>query len=289
MKNIWIDEFMGFLKIERGLSNNTIEAYSHDLESYLDFLKKNNIELEKTRSDNIIDFLLELRHQGLVTASISRKMIAIKVFHRFLAKEGHVVNDPTTFLETPKKEMWLPSVLSEGEAEKILSLPDISKKSGTRDKAILELMYATGMRISEVAGIHIDDINLKECYLRCFGKGGKERLIPISQKAKEAVEKYLIIRQSKDQNLFANLRKTKITRQGLWEIIKGYVKKTGITRKITPHTFRHSFATHLLAGGADLRAVQEMLGHADISTTQMYLHLDRKKIHESYKKFHPRA
>jgi len=289
MKNKWIDEFIGFLKIERGLSSNTLEAYSHDLESYLDFLKKNNIEIEKAKSDTVIDFLLELRHKGNVTASISRKMIAIKVFYRFLSKEGRVVNDPTVFLETPRKEMWLPSVLSENEAEKIMSLPDTSTKSGIRDKAILELMYATGMRISEVAGIHIDDINLKECYLRCFGKGGKERLIPISRNAKEAVEKYLEIRQSKDQNLFANLRKTKITRQGLWEIIKGYVKKSGISRNITPHTFRHSFATHLLEGGADLRAVQEMLGHADISTTQMYLHLDRKKVHESYKKFHPRA
>ncbi|PIU50922.1 site-specific tyrosine recombinase XerD [Candidatus Desantisbacteria bacterium CG07_land_8_20_14_0_80_39_15] len=302
MDNEKIDEFINFLRVERGLSQNTQDAYGRDLRGYILFLKKNNLNLENVQSGDVIDFLLDLRKRGLTTSSLARKLIAVKVFHRFLANEGHLLKDPTTFLESPRKEMWLPSVLSRSDVEGILNIPDTSTPLGLRDKALLELLYATGMRISEVANLHIEDLNLNEGYIKCFGKGGKERVVPIGKKAIEAVREYLRFKDSKIERLkdskdskdrenyvLTNWRGRKLTRQGLWEIIKGYVRKSGINKKVTPHTFRHSFATHLLQGGADLRSVQEMLGHSDISTTQIYLHLDRKQVQEAYRKYHPRA
>lgn len=330
MNNKWIDEFIDFIKIERGLSRNTQEAYRRDLQQYLSFLEKNAIKLENVKSENILDFLIHLRRQGLRTSSLERKLIAAKVFHRFLTGEGYLLNDPTIFLSLPRKERWLPSVLSRSDVEKLLDMPDISTPRGMRDKALLEILYATGMRISEVANLCIEDSHLKEGYVRVFGKGGKERIVPVGSKAREAVEKYLSIKyppqlsvESKQggrpvssvkdfknarrstfdirlpakslvvgrstEYVFTNLRGKKLTRQGLWGIIKGYVRKAGMDKRVTPHTFRHSFATHLLQGGADLRVVQEMLGHSDISTTQIYLHLDRKQVQEAYRKYHPRA
>lgn len=321
MDNEKINDFIDFLRVERGLSQNTQDAYRRDLRQYFSFLEKKLIKLENVKSENIIDFLLELRRRGLATSSLVRKLIAMKVFHRFLANEGYLLKDPTIFLELPRKEMWLPSVLSRSEAEGLLNMPNISAPQGLRDKALLELLYATGMRVSEVANLHLEDLHLKEGYIRVFGKGNKERIVPVGSKAREAVEKYLSSRALKNEiplnpplqmenppvspfikggikgglerrdteYVFTNWRGKRLTRQGLWEIIKGYVRKSGINKKITPHTFRHSFATHLLQGGADLRAVQEMLGHADISTTQIYLHLDRKQIQEAYRKYHPRA
>lgn len=289
-----IFQFIDFLRVERGLSRNTQEAYRRDLEGYILFLKKNAIELEKVKSENILDFLLELRGKGLEASTLARKLIAVKVFHRFLVNEGYLLKDPTIFLESPHREMWLPSVLTKSEIEELLNIPNISTPTGLRDRALLEVLYATGMRISEVASLCLEDLNLKEGYLKCFGKGGKERIIPIGKKARESLEKYIQENTrdktpEKEKYVFTNWRGKKLTRQGLWSIIKKYIRMAGIARKITPHTFRHSFATHLLQGGADLRSVQEMLGHSDISTTQVYLHLDRKRVQEAYRKYHPRA
>ena len=302
-----IDEFIDYLRVERGLSRNTQKSYRIDLNEYFAFLKKSGLALESIKAEGVTDFLYELKNQGLRSSSIARKLIAVRMFHRYLGNEGYLVSDPTSFLDAPRKEMRLPSVLSRQEVEKILSMPDASKTDGLRDKALFELIYATGMRISELASLRRDDINLAGGYLRCFGKGDKERIIPVGGKAREAVEKYIANcklqianRKSKAKGnkdfktqqqdyVFVNHSGNKLTRQGLWLIIKKYVKKAGISGKISPHTFRHSFATHLLQGGADLRSVQEMLGHADISTTQLYLHLDKEKIHEAYRKFHPRA
>jgi len=285
--------FLDFIRVERGLSQNTQEAYTRDIKGYLSFLEKKAISLENAKSEDIIDFLLELSRRGLRTTTLARKLTVVKVFHRFLANEGYLLKDPTIFLESPRREMWLPSVLSRAEVEVLLNMPALSSSGGLRDKALLELLYATGMRISEVANLRLENLHLKEGYLKCFGKGGKERIIPVGEKAREAVEKYLEKKLEKISQqveyVFVNWRGKKLTRQGLWEIIKGYVRKSGISKKITPHTFRHSFATHLLQGGADLRSVQEMLGHSDISTTQIYLHLDRRQVQEAYRKYHPRA
>jgi len=289
-----LDEFINFLRVERGLSRNTQQSYRIDLNEYIAFINRRGLNLASIEPEGVMDFLLGLKARGLTTSSVVRKLVAVRMFCRFLVNEGYIPSDPTEFLDSPKREIRLPSVLTKTEVENILNKPDISTPAGIRDKALLELLYATGMRISEVRDLSIDNLNLKGGFIRCSGKGGKERIVPLGRKAIEAIERYLNYRAGlsalqKSNCLFVNSRGEKFTRQGLWQIIKKYIRSAGINKKITPHTFRHSFATHLLQGGADLRSVQEMLGHADISTTQLYLHLDRQGIQEAYRRYHPRA
>ena len=290
-----IDAFLNYLSVERALSDNTIVSYKADLEHYTKFLKKNNIgSLSKVARQDIRDFMLYQKDNGLSANSIARSTVAIKVFHRFLVRERILQQDPTELIDSPKLWKHVPDTLSLKEVELLLEGPDLHKDLGIRDKAILELMYATGMRVSEVAGLKLQDLNLEVGFLRCLGKGRKERIVPLGKKAIIAIERYLkstrnkLIKQNSTPNLFTNRFGKKISRQGLWKIIKKYAKEARIKKEIKPHILRHSFATHLLEGGADLRIVQELLGHANISTTQIYTHINKDRLKMIHQKFHPR-
>jgi len=236
-----------------------------------------------------------MQKSGKASSSISRTCAALRSFYQFLFREHVISEDPTIDLDTPKLEQRLPKVLNTEEVEKLLSQPDITTPLGLRDKSMLELLYATGMRVSELISLSVEDVNLETGFLRCMGKGSKERIIPVGSIALEYLKEYLssvrkqLLNGKESKKLFFNRQGNPMTRQGFWKIIKKYSKQAGIYKKITPHTLRHSFATHLLENGADLRAVQEMLGHADISTTQRYTHLTQNRIKQVYDKTHPRA
>lgn len=291
-----IDEFMSFLKIERGLSINTIQSYSLDLKKYIDFLKDRKIKnIGDTTKTNIISYLIFLQKKGMASSTISRNLASIRSFYQYLARENYIKKNPTINLDSPKLEKKLPQVLSIQEVEKLLNQPDCSKLLGKRDKTMLELLYATGIRVSEMVDLDVDYVNINMGFIKCIGKGSKERIIPIGSIALKHLKNYLtnvrgkLLKEPKEKALFLNHHGRRLTRQGFWKILKGYAKKAALKKKITPHTLRHSFATHLLENGADLRSVQELLGHADISTTQIYTHLTKKKIKEIYQKTHPRA
>jgi len=295
--------FLNHLSLERSLSTNTVESYRLDLKRYLEFLKEEKISsLEEIKEDHITRLIIALSRLGLKATSIARNLAAIKSFHKFLAREGYAQSDPACAIESPKLWRKLPVVLHQHEMEKLLDQPtkavDI-KKGATlrlrlRDKAILEFLYATGVRISELIGMKRKNLLLEVGLVRVIGKGQKERVVPIGEKAIKSVEEYLsdlrpkLANQNSQDVLFLNRRGRQLSRMGLWKILRKYVNKAGIKKKVSPHTIRHSFATHLLDGGADLRAVQEMLGHADISTTQIYTHLDREYLKEVHRTFHPR-
>ncbi|WP_422443862.1 site-specific tyrosine recombinase XerD [Thermoanaerobacterium sp. DL9XJH110] len=289
-------EFLDFLSVERGLSRNTIDAYRRDLRSYINFLKLQKInDINHTTRTVIVSYLLLMQKKGKASSSISRACAAIKSFYHFLVRERRIKEDPTINLDTPKLEKRLPRVLTVGEVEDLLNQPDVTNLWGLRDKALLELLYATGIRVSELISIRVEDVNLEMGFLRCFGKGSKERIVPIGSVALNYLERYInearkqLVKDKETNILFINHRGEGLTRQGFWKIIKKYARQAGINKEITPHTLRHSFATHLLENGADLRAVQEMLGHADISTTQIYTHITRSRIKEVYDRTHPRA
>jgi len=295
--------FLNHLSLERSLSFNTVESYRLDLKRYLKFLKEEKISsLEEVKEDHITKLIVALSRLGLKATSIARNLAAIRSFHKFLAGEGYTQSDPASAIESPKLWRKLPVVLHQHEMEKLLDQPtkavDI-KKGATlrlrlRDKAILEFLYATGVRISELIGIKRKNLLLEVGLVRVIGKGQKERVVPIGEKAIKSVEEYLsdlrprLANQNSQDVLFLNRSGRQLSRMGLWKILRKYVNQAGIKKKVSPHTIRHSFATHLLEGGADLRAVQEMLGHADISTTQIYTHLDREYLKEVHRTFHPR-
>lgn len=288
--------FLEFLSVERGLSNNTIESYQRDLKNYIAYLKLQKIDdLDKTTRTVVVSYLLLMQRKGKASSSISRACAAIKSFYHFLSLERKIKNDPTLNIETPKFEHRLPRVLTLKEIEALLSQPDISKSIGLRDRAMLELLYASGMRVSELISLNVDDVNMDMGFVKCTGKGSKERILPVGSIALDYLKRYLtearpeLIKNNDTKKLFVNNQGKKLTRQGFWKILKKHTLKAGINKHITPHTLRHSFATHLLENGADLRSVQEMLGHADISTTQIYTHLTKSKIKEVYDKAHPRA
>jgi integrase/recombinase XerD len=294
MMEKFVEEFLNYLSIERGLARNTLEAYGRDLEKYREFLKGKRVNSwEKTTHQKILGYLLNLRDKGLSSRSIVRNLVTIRVFYKFLVQEGHLKEDPLTNLESPKIESKLPQVLTTLEVERLLNEPSLVSPLGVRDKAILELLYATGLRASESISLRISDLHLEDSYLRCLGKGSKERIVPLGSFALKILRKYIeeirpsLIKEGPDY-LFLNRFGRRLSRQGLWKIIKKYGKRVGIKR-ITPHTLRHSFATHLLQRGADLRTLQEMLGHQDISTTQIYTHLDRERLKEVHRKYHPRG
>lgn len=294
---IFLKEYLTHLKLEKNLSVNTISSYRNDLTAFLSFLKdKNIIDPSEVNPEHISSFFKLLNELGLSGTSSARYFSSLKGFFLFLIKNKYILKNPIEKISAPKLSKKLPSVLDISEVEKILSQPDISDKFGLRDKAMLELFYACGTRVSELINLKISDLFFSDEIIRVFGKGSKERLIPIGSSAIKWINDYLklsrplLMKKSKSENyLFLNSRSSKLSRMGVWKIIDRYVKEAGIEKEVHPHTFRHSFATHLLEGGADLRAVQEMLGHADISTTQIYTHIDRDYIKQVHKQYHPRG
>lgn len=291
-------DYLHFLQVERQLSNNTLSSYRRDLEGYIDHLYKvqNLDSLNDIQRANILQHLENLRNEGISSRTIARHISSIRSYHQFLLRERITNTDPTVHLEMPQIEQKLPKVLSIEEVEQLISAPNREKPQGIRDVAMLELLYGTGMRISELIGLNIEDVHVTMGFVRVFGKGGKERIVPLGKSAVRAIELYLQNARSKLQGnypksdaFFINQRGKRLTRQGCWKLIKEHSQKAMIKKEITPHTLRHSFATHLIENGADLRAVQEMLGHADISTTQIYTHVSKTRLSEVYKQFHPRA
>ncbi|MFQ5963220.1 MAG: site-specific tyrosine recombinase XerD [Candidatus Scalinduaceae bacterium] len=290
------ESFLNYLIVECGLSENTIKGYKNDLHNFSNYLKNRGIKWFKdVRANMIVNYIEKEKERGLSENSISRSLIAIKMFYKYMIMEGKVSKNPMSFVNSPKLHKRLPEVLHYKAVEKMLSTPNCNKKLGIRDKAILELMYATGARVSEVASIKVSWANLEYGYVRCQGKGSKQRIVPIGAKAVDSVRRYLqdvrpFLNKNKDnETLFLSRTGKMLRRENIWDIVKKYAVHAGIQSDISPHTLRHSFATHLLEGGADLRSVQEMLGHANISTTQIYTHVDRKYLKAVHQKFHPRA
>ncbi|MBN1870719.1 MAG: site-specific tyrosine recombinase XerD [Candidatus Omnitrophica bacterium] len=291
-----IEEFMNYLAVERGLAQNTLLAYRRDLNKYSSFLAKKGIQgAVQVKREHISDFMFDQKKRGLSAASICRSLAAIKMFHRFLVRERHANEDPTHLIDTPKKWKRVPNVLATSEIESMINTVKGKGWQAVRDKAILELFYASGMRVSELLNLKVDSVNLELGYVRCVGKGSKERIIPVGRRACEAIEKYCqkvrtkLVKDKTTVFLFLSRLGKKISRQSIWKIIKNCAKQAHIRTEIKPHTLRHSFATHLLERGADLRSVQEMLGHSDISTTQIYTHVDRERLKTIHKQFHPRG
>lgn len=291
-----VKDFLNYLAVERGLARNTLISYQSDLLFFKNFcLRKGFNPLGPDNRGAVAAYLLELKKEGKSAATISRRLAALKSLYKFLINDGRLEKDPTENLESPKKVQKLPRVLTTDEVDRLLAQPRISTPGGLRDKAMLELLYATGMRVSELVSLELGSVNLEEGYVRCLGKGSKERIVPIGQVAEHYLKAYLQRARAKlmirgvSRHLFLNRYGSMMTRQGFWKIIKKYTAKALIKKDITPHTLRHSFATHLLENGADLRAVQELLGHADISTTQIYTHLTGGKLKEVYGRTHPRA
>ena len=288
-----LDQFINYIRVERGLSNNTVEAYSRDLLLFFQFLEERELPAAEVSQDNLREYVSTLG-MGLSTRSVARNISAIKTFFRFLVSEGKIRSSPARLLETPRLSRRLPGPLSQQEVERLLSQPDPDNPRGQRNHAMFEILYATGLRVSELVNLKTSNINLEAGYIRTVGKGSKERIVPIGDKAMEAVKESLsigrfqVIKGGNSPYIFLNSRGRPMTRQGFWKIIKKYGKEAGIKQKITPHSIRHSFATHLLEAGADLRSVQVMLGHADISTTQIYTHVTRERLKELHEKCHPR-
>ncbi len=293
-----ISSFLNHLSIEKGFSENTISAYRNDLHQLQAFVQEQGVDPEWTDVDRpfLINYILNLKERNYAPATVARKVAATKSFFSFLLSEGGIEKDPTENLSSPRVGKSLPRPISTSEIQRLLDEPaKLSTPEAKRDGAMFELLYASGMRVSELTSLTIDEINLDAGYVRCFGKGSKERIIPIHQKAIEAVREYILearpilLRNDEERALFLNRRGGKLTRQGFWNIIKGYASKAQLGTEVTPHTIRHSFATHMLRGGADLRSVQELLGHANISTTQVYTHLTSEHVRQTYERSHPRA
>ena len=288
--------FLDYLTIERGLAQNTIISYRYDLIKYINFLKKNNISsFNQTKKDLVNNYFVYLRKKNLEINSISRNLVAVKMLYRFLLIEGFIKEDITGLIEFPRMSKKLPHVLSLREINLLLDKANFKSNLGLRDQAILELLYATGMRVSELIYLKIDDINMENRMLKCLGKGSKERIIPFGSKAYQSLRLYLdkvrqkLVKNPNEDILFLNSRGERLSRQGIFYLVKKYVRKAGIEKKVTPHTLRHTLATHLLENGADLRSVQEMLGHSDISTTQIYTHVSRKWVSDEYYRAFPRV
>ncbi len=296
-----IEEFLTSLEVEKGYSENTRVAYKNDLGQFLHYLKNQTVphidSWDEVKKDHLVAYILYLKGDREYTSTtVARKVAAIKSFFHFLVGEGFIKDDPTATLDSPRVKKYLPRAISQEDVEKLLEAPGTrDNPRALRDRAILELLYATGMRVSELVALNTGDMDLASASVRCFGKGGKERVIPVYERAVQAISVYLnkgrihLLRQTEQKALFLNQRGERLTRQGLWLIVKGYVKEAGIAVPVTPHTLRHSFATHMLRGGADLRNVQELLGHANIATTQVYTQISNERLREVYDEAHPRA
>ncbi len=297
-----INNFLNHLSIEKGFSENTISSYRNDLYQLATFVEEKTKEQAANPQWSSVDrtlllaYILNLKERNYAPATVARRVAAAKSFFRFLVSEGILESDPAENLSSPKVGKPLPKPISIPEIQRLLEQPaKLSTPEANRDKAMLELLYATGMRVSELVSLHIDEVNLEAGYVRCFGKGSKERIIPIHQKATEALKEYisefrpLLLHNNEERALFLNRHGEQLTRQGFWNILKNYAKQANLGSRVSPHTLRHSFATHMLSGGADLRSVQELLGHANISTTQVYTHLTSERVRQVYEDSHPRA
>jgi len=294
--DIFVDQYINYLVFEKGLSEKTIESYSSDLSKYLDFLKQKGVK-DITQADTplILKHLIALRESGLGSKSCARHLITLRGFYRFLVQDKILEFDPAKLIDLPKSGLKLPDVLSVSEVNLLLNIPDINKSLGKRNSAMLELLYAAGLRVSELVNLKFLDVNLEACFVRVLGKGSKERIVPFGLYAKNKIDDYinnsrpLLLKNCISKYLFVARAGKPMTRQGFWKLLKQYVKQAGIKKKVTPHSLRHSFASHLLEGGADLRTVQVMLGHVDISSTQIYTHVARDHLRQIHEKYHPRG
>jgi len=291
-----VDRYMNYLALEKGLADNTIESYALDIRGFLYFVENKGIDrIEKVDTPIIIQHLMGLRHVGLGQRSRARHLVTLRGFFKFLVQEKIIPVDPTRRVELPKSILKLPDTLSVEEITRVLNAPDTDTPRGVRNAAMIELLYAAGLRVSELVTLQVQDVNLEAGFVRVFGKGSRERMVPIGEYARRKIDVYihearpLLLHKHISKYLFVARAGKPMTRQGFWKLLKQYVKKTGIQKSITPHTLRHSFASHLLEGGADLRVIQEMLGHVDISTTQIYTHVAREYLKSMHEKYHPRG
>ncbi|NLB65817.1 MAG: site-specific tyrosine recombinase XerD [Lentisphaerae bacterium] len=291
-----LDQFMDHLILERGLSENTRTAYSHDLDQFLHAMtRRGRKSIQEVQRRDIVDFLMEGKQRGLTTPTLARRLVAIKVFFRYLNQEGLLAANVADAMDSPRLWKVLPATLSLEEVDRLLQMPDTSKVTGLRDRAILETLYATGLRVSELTSLRLDGLHFDADYIRCVGKGDKERVVPIGQRAQAAVEAWLehgrpqFARGGAERAVFLSRLGRPLARSTVWRHIHAYAREAGIRKTISPHTLRHSFASHLLAHGASLRTIQEMLGHADIATTQIYTHVDQERLQTVHQRYHPRA
>ena len=291
-----ISSFLAWVQLERGLSKNTVESYESDLIQCACFLhKQGSSNWQAVSLEHVSDWISSLTLDGYAVASLARKLSALRMLARFLIGEGNLQNDFTELLSNPKKGRFLPHALSIEEMERFLSAPDLTTPLGKRDRAIFELMYGSGLRVSEVSSVLVNAVNLEEGFARIFGKGSKERIVPVGKEAVVAIRNYLhggraeLVKDRSGGELFLSKRGTPISRKMIWVLVKDYARRAGIEKNLTPHGLRHSFATHLLMGGADIRAVQEMLGHSDVGTTQIYTHVESQRLVEEHTNFHPLA
>lgn len=292
-----VERFLDYVAVERGLSPNTHSAYASDLQSFTGWLQGRKLaSLNAVKREHILDYLMDQKEGGLKTTSLSRRLVAIKVFFRFLQQENLLTTNVAEVMDSPRLWKILPDTLTYKEVERLLTAPPAKSKFYLRDRALLETFYASGLRVSEVAGLRVEDVHFDAGYVRCIGKGNKERVVPIGESARGALRAYIeglrpqLTEHKPDVTaLFLTKASHAIGRKRLWQMIKRYALIAGITKRISPHTLRHSFASHLLANGAPLRVIQEMLGHADIATTQIYTHIDPARLKAIHEKFHPRA
>jgi integrase/recombinase XerD len=285
----WVDRFIQYLRIEKGLSANTVASYSRDLVRYGQYLGETSVVAAGTAE--VLRFVTYLQDQGLKARSTARALAAVRGLHRFLILEGTREDNPTAAVDIPKSWSPLPHFLSLAEVDRLLEAPDVSKSAGIRDRAMIEVLYATGLRVSELVGLTMDTVDLDSGFVRPMGKGGKERIVPLGESAIDWLRAHLGRggRGTASPYLFLNYRGERLSRAGCWLILRGHAKRAGIRKKVSPHMLRHSFATHLLERGADLRSVQMMLGHSDISTTEIYTHVIRERLRQIYQSHHPRA
>ena len=282
--------FLNYLLVDKGLSNNTVKAYEADISSFFQWLDNEDLKYKNLQEDHINQYISFLFQRKMRSSSVNRKISSIKSFYIFLVKRNFLKNSPLNDLVTPKQEKYLPESMSEAEVDKLLNSPDVSNKIENRDKAMIEMLYATGMRISELVNLKITDVDMKRCVVKVFGKGSKERLVPFGETALDSLRSYLNDReQSSSKEIFLSNRGKKMTRVAFWQRVKIYLIRENLKNSISPHTLRHAFATHLLNRGADLRSVQLLLGHSDLSTTQIYTHIAKQRLSDVLKKHHPRG
>ncbi len=282
--------FLNYLLVDKGLSNNTVKAYESDISSFFQWLDNEDLKYKNLQEDHINQYISFLFQRKMRSSSVNRKISSIKSFYIFLVKRNFLKNSPLNDLVTPKQEKYLPESMSEAEVDKLLNSPDVANKIENRDKAMIEMLYATGMRISELVNLKITDVDMKRCVVKVFGKGSKERLVPFGETALDSLKSYLNNRErSSSKEIFLSNRGKKMTRVAFWQRVKVYLIRENLKNSISPHTLRHAFATHLINRGADLRSVQLLLGHSDLSTTQIYTHIAKQRLSDVLKKHHPRG
>lgn len=282
--------FLNYLLVDKGLSNNTVKAYEADISSFFQWLDNKDLKYKNLQEDHINQYISFLFQRKMRSSSVNRKISSIKSFYIFLVKRNFLKNSPLNDLVTPKQEKYLPESMSEAEVDKLLNSPDVANKIENRDKAMIEMLYATGMRISELVNLKITDVDMKRCVVKVFGKGSKERLVPFGETALDSLKSYLNNRErSSSKEIFLSNRGKKMTRVAFWQRVKVYLIRENLKNSISPHTLRHAFATHLINRGADLRSVQLLLGHSDLSTTQIYTHIAKQRLSDVLKKHHPRG